>query len=175
MACADYVFRDSLSHVLAALTPPNALAIEVSAHTGLRISDVLSLRTQALKQRMRVRELKTGKSKRIYLPNELYNRMIQQAGKIWVFSGRISQRKHRTRQAVWKDVKRASKAFRMAANVTPHSARKFYAVEEFKRTGDLAAVQRMLNHSDPTVTAIYAMADVLTERRMGKRKRKSAL
>ena len=58
---ADYIGQDMLGHVLAALMPANALALEVSAHTGLRIGDVLALKTADLKRRMYVREEKSEK------------------------------------------------------------------------------------------------------------------
>lgn len=171
---AEYIDRAMLEHVLAALMPANALAIEVSAHTGLRIGDVLSLRTAELRQRMSVREEKTGKRRRIYLPADLLDRLIAQAGRIWVFEGRTDYRRHRTRQAVWKDLRRAADAFRLAEHVSPHSARKLYAVEQYQESGgDLGAVQRRLLHSDPAVTAVYAMADALTARRLQGRKRRA--
>lgn len=171
---AEYIDREVLGHVLAALMPANALALEVSAHTGLRIGDVLALKTADLKRRMSVREEKTGKRRRVYLPAELLDRLIAQAGKIWVFEGRTDYRRHRTRQAVWKDLRRAAQAFRLAEHVSPHTARKIYAVEQYQESGgDLEAVQRRLLHSDPAVTAIYAMADALTARRLQGRKRRA--
>ena len=169
---AEYIDRAMLEHVLAAFMPANALALEVSAHTGLRIGDVLALKTADLRQRMSVREEKTGKRRRIYLPADLLDRLIAQAGKIWVFEGRTDYRRHRTRQAVWKDLRRAASAFRLAEHVSPHTARKVYAVEAYRESGgDLEAVQKRLLHSDPAVTAIYAMADALTARRVQGRKR----
>ena len=59
----DWVWREEMSHILAALTPPNRLACEISMTTGLRISDVLSKRTEQVLQskdgRLTVRESKT--------------------------------------------------------------------------------------------------------------------
>ena len=45
-----------LDHVLAALTPSNALVAQVSLHTGLRVSDVLALRTDQLAPRFYITE-----------------------------------------------------------------------------------------------------------------------
>lgn len=39
--------------------------------------------------------------------------------------------------------------------------------------GDIERVRRALNHESSTVTAIYAMADMLTERRLAVRRRRS--
>jgi integrase len=158
-------------HILAALMPENRLALEVSACTGLRISDVLNLRTDRLSERFTVRELKTGKNRRVRIPPRLLDRLIAGAGKIWVFEGRTDYRKHRTRQAVFKDLQRTAKMFRVKVHVSPHSARKIYAVGEYRRTGSLQRVRELLNHEDEAVTMLYAMADQLTERRQGTKKR----
>ena len=165
---SDWLAAAEYEHVLAALTPPNRLACEVSACTGLRISDVLNLRTQKLADRMTVRELKTGKTRRIRLPRQLLDRLVAGAGKIYVFESRLDYRRPRTRQAVYKDIKRAAKLFRLPKNlqISPHSARKIYAVSEYKRTGSIKRVQALLNHSNEAVTMLYAMADVLTDRKL---------
>lgn len=145
--------------------PENRLAMEVALHTGLRIGDVLALRSDNLAQRMTIHESKTGKSRRISLSRGLYDRLKAISGQIWVFEGARDKTKHRTRQAVWMDVKRAAKALRLPRNVTPHSARKVYAVDVYKRSGDLALAQRLLNHDSPEVTMIYAMSDHLARER----------
>src|SRR5699024_9493770 len=83
MGRADWVDRPSMGYVLAALMPSNRLVMECCLSSGLRVSDVLSLKTDALKrgQRMTVREQKTGKSRRVYWPVGLYTRMLGQAGR----------------------------------------------------------------------------------------------
>lgn len=167
----DYIHRQEMLHILAALMPANRLALEISLATGLRIGDVLQLRSDALRtavgRRLTVRELKTGKRRRVTLPVELYNRALSMAGKVYVFQHRLDYRKPRTRQAVFKDMKRAARMFRCVPNVAPHSARKVYAVEAYHRTGDLKRVQALLNHSEEAVTMLYAMADEVTARRIG--------
>ena len=93
----------------------------------------------------------------------------EQAGILWAFPNARDWRKHRTRQAVWADVKRAAKAFRLPQNVAPHSLRKLYAVEQLdKNRGDLSKVQRALNHSDTATTMIYVMALQIYESKYGK-------
>lgn len=167
---ADYIHAEELEHILAALMPQNRLALRVSLTTGLRIGDVLSMQTIRLAPRMTVHEEKTGKSRRVYIPAALLDEMRAQAGRYWVFEGRCDPRKHRTRQAVYKDLTRAASLFRLPTklHISPHSARKAYAVAEFHKDGDLQRVQRLLNHSSEAVTVLYAMADQLTARRLGK-------
>ena len=100
---------------------------------------------------------------------DLLDDIKAQAGEVWAFPGR-NPAKPRTRQAVWADVKRAAKAFRLVQNVGPHSFRKVYAVELLRRCGDVRRVQRALNHSDCATTMVYVMAAELLE---AKRRAKS--
>lgn len=161
----DYLLHREIGHVLAALTPENALVCEVMLHTGLRVGDVLALRTEQLGPRFWVKESKTGKRKQIGLPGPLLARIKAQAGPVWAFPGRDGT-KPRTRQAVWRDVKRAAKAFRLPQNAGTHSMRKVYAVDMLERYGDIDRVRRALNHDRMATTLIYAMADkLLAEKR----------
>lgn len=71
---------------------------------------------------------------------------------------------------MWKDCKRVARFFQSSgavpkrASVSPHSARKVYAVGEYRRTGNLDAVRRKLNHDPAHVatTLVYALSDQLT-------------
>ena len=168
---SDYIPRDCMKLLLTALMPENRLALEASMATGLRIDDVLSIRTGKLRQRMTIREMKTGKAKRVYWPEDIYHRMLRIAGRYFVFEGRCDCRKHRTRQAVFKDLKRVAKLYRLdgkkiAENVSPHTARKIYAVEQFHSGKNLWKVKELLNHSNEAVTMLYALADDLTAARL---------
>lgn len=166
MSRSDWVNRDIMSHILAALTTENRLAIITSMITGLRIGDVLALRRSDLdRDRFTVTEEKTLKRRSIRLPARLRDELLLHCGKIFVFPHRYSERKHRTRQAVYKDIRRAAKAFRCRLHVSPHSARKIYAVSEYKKDMNIKRVQRLLNHSSEAVTMIYALADELTARK----------
>ena len=161
---SDWVEGDIMGHILSALMEPNRLAIETSMHTGLRIGDVLNLKLKdVLKQRFSVTEQKTKKRRNVFINATLQRRLINQSGMIYVFENRLDSRKARTRQAVYKDIKRATKLFRISAIVTPHSARKFYAVDKYHTFG-LKRTQKLLNHSNEAVTLIYALADELTKR-----------
>lgn len=158
----DYLLHREADRVLAALTPVNRAACKVALHTGLRIGDVLKLRLDQLKPVFSVVEAKTGKRRRVGLTAELLAevRQFSRHPHIWAFPGRDSS-KPLTRQAVWKDVKRAGRAFRLPQNVAPHSFRKIYAVDLLAKYGDVKRVQRALNHRDAVTTYIYAMSDKL--------------
>lgn len=162
----DYLLHKEMEHVLALLTPSNALVMRVILHTGMRVSDVLKLKTADLKPSGWYIESKTGKKRRYGLPEPLLSELRAQAGSIWAFEGRTSPEKHRTRQTVWRDVKRAQRALRMPENVGTHTARKVYAVDLMAKYGDIERVRKALNHDRALTTAIYAMSDMLLERKL---------
>lgn len=164
---SEWAPKGEIEHILAALQPENRLACEISLTTGLRINDVLSLKPDKVKkQRFTVREEKTGKVKYIRLSKNLVERCIACAGQHYVFEGRLNGKQHRTRQAVFKDLQKCADFFKLKANITPHSLRKIYAVEEFQKSGNnLKKVQKLLNHESEAVTIIYAMANVLNKRK----------
>lgn len=155
----EYLLQREVDLVLAALTETNRLVIRTALQTGLRVGDVLQLQPWQLRPHFWVTEQKTGKRRQVGLPQPLLGDLRRHAGEVWVFPGRQPQ-KHHTRQAVWKDVKRAAAAFRLPQNVAPHSFRKVYAVELMQRYGDIDRVRRALNHNSETITMIYALADV---------------
>lgn len=166
------MLNKEVERVLAALMPSNRLVMRVILHTGLRISDVLSLTPDDLKRRRWVTESKTGKRRLIGLPEELRRDLIEEAGEFWVFPGR-NPRKHRSRQAVWADVKRAAMLFRLPQNVGTHSMRKVYTVHLLQKYGNIERVRKNLNHRYLSTTLIYAIADQLLEQKYKKRRSKA--
>lgn len=169
---SSYVSRPEMGHILAALMPQNRLVMRLAMETGLRIGDCLSIKTAALRYRMTIREAKTGKSRRIVIPRQLLQELEANAGRVWVFEHRTNPHQHRTRQAVYKDVKKVVRMFQRAGSVrpgqiSPHSVRKLRAVEAYQ-DGGLEAAQRLLNHSDVEVTLLYALADQMGGRKLGR-------
>ena len=138
----------------------NSLALRTSLETGWRISDVLSLTPKQIQGRtIRIVAQKTGKPDKKVVSADLAKRLKQISSKDFVFEGRFGD-KPRTRQAVWKDIKRSAKQLKLDGNISCHSARKTYAVEDFK-DGGLAQVQKDLQHSDVNTTMLYAFADLI--------------
>lgn len=167
----EYILNESMERVLGILTPSNRLVMRVALHTGLRVGDVLHLRPQQLKRQFYITEQKTGKRRRVNLTDDLLRDLLEHSGDSWVFPHRLDATRPRTRQAVWADVKRAAIAYRLPANVAPHTARKMYAVELLRQYGDIERVRRALNHSSSAVTVLYACADKLVRQGRGKKRR----
>lgn len=102
-----------------------------------------------------------GKNTAYKTTREAENRLFESIGEYFIFPNRLNGRKHRTRQAVWKDLRRVSKLFKLRGTVAPHSLRKTYARTLLREGFTLSQIQKALNHTDTTVTALYAFADEL--------------
>lgn len=168
----EYLLDREIERVLSALMPQNRLVMRMVLRNGMRLSDALEFKTADLKLTGWYVEKKTGKRRRFGLDAALLSDIRAQAGTEWAFPGR-NGKGHKTRQAVWADVKRAARAFRLRQNVGPHSFRKAYAVKLLGKYGDIERVRRNLNHTSTSVTAIYAISDVLLDRRLREKKRSS--
>ena len=155
----DYVSPDDFGRICAHMHHENALAVEVSLETGLRIGDVVALRRDQLNgQRIHFTASKTGKSGSKRISAQLAKQLRQIAGAVYIFEHRTDPNKHRTRQAVWRDVKSAAAACSIRQNAAPHSARKTYEVEVF-HSGGLPAARKELQHNSYGTTLLYALSD----------------
>lgn len=76
----EYLLHQQVGHVLAALTAQNRLIARVCLHTGLRVGDVVALRTKDLGRQFMVTEAKTKKRRRVGLPDALLADIRAQAG-----------------------------------------------------------------------------------------------
>lgn len=155
------VLDRKLDLVLDLLMPANALVARVMLATGLRVGDVLDLTPEQIRPTVKVTERKTGKSRVVRIPKALCAEVLRRSGARWAFPSPKDSCKHRTRQAVWADIKRAQKACRISVNLGTHSMRKAYAVQLMKKYHNLAKVQAALLHDRPEVTLLYALADKL--------------
>lgn len=161
MARTSYLKPALYNKLYAAMQYENALALRTCLETGWRIDDVLHLKLSDLQGRtLSCIAMKTGKSDKKVISADLAGRLRRIASNGRIFDGRFGT-KPRTRQAVWQDVKKASQRLGIAGNIAPHSARKTYAVQDFRDNG-LAQVQKDLQHDRLSTTLVYAFADLLT-------------
>ncbi len=141
------------------------LPIEVARQTGLRIGDVCALRRADLDGNViSFTAEKTGKAGTAEISAELSAELRSRRGRRsrWLFPSPKDSRKHLTRQAVWARLKKACERLGIAPDgVSPHSMRKSYAVELYRREG-LQAASRALQHDRTSTTELYVMSDFLS-------------
>lgn len=145
------------------MTYDNVLALRISLETGLRIDDVLSIRTEQIKGRtIRGTAEKTGKPYKKAISADLASRLRGLHRQGYIFPHRTKKNAHRTRQAVWANMKKAADILGVKLNAAPHSARKTYAVELLNDKG-IDAVQKELQHDRISTTMLYAFSNLLTD------------
>lgn len=159
----DYLNPQLYNRLYAVMTYDNVLALRISLETGLRIDDVLSIRTEQIRGRtIRGIAEKTGKPYKKVISNDLASRLRALNRQGYIFPHRTKKNAHRTRQAVWSNMKKAADLLGVKLNAAPHSARKTYAVELLNDKG-IDAVQRELQHDRISTTMLYAFSNLLTD------------
>lgn len=158
--------KADIAAALRMLTSPNELVVDTMLRTGLRVGDVLALRRPQLEQQtVVIKEQKTGKKRRLRLSLTFRQRLLSQAGRVYVFEGRDDWRVPRTRQAVWKDLKRAAELLRVPYNLGTHSARKRWATDLYETGKPIHEIQALMNHSRPEITMLYCIAEKINARK----------
>ena len=178
---SEFVSDSELAGVQACLRDwRDILALEVSRRTGLRIGDVLALRPSDLPVaagHCSVLEAKTGKRRRVYIGKKLLADLRECSGKFWIFPG-IEPCRHRSYDALYKDVRAAASVYtgeRSGAHISPHSWRKAYAVDLYRKYGDLERVRAIMGHDDVICTSLYALADQFSLAAIRKRQKEEAI
>ncbi len=138
-----------LRKLLKLLPDASALAVRISADTGLRIGDILAIRSGDLAPVMLVTERKTGKSRRVRLrPATL------KAAKAYAAHGCDRLIPHAP-STIYRQIRRAATELGME-HVSMHSIRKLYA-RQYCRAHGLAATQHELQHDYLSTTMLYVL------------------
>lgn len=139
------------------------LIYKVGCTTGLRISDIIKLEKSALKiERPTIKEQKTGKSKRIYIPRKLRKELQEYCknNAKYVFESQISKTGHITRQAVFKHFKRIADELGIPQNIGTHTMRKNYAKKLLLKHKSYKYIKNKLNHDNLQDTLLYLIDEV---------------
>ncbi len=134
---------------------------DIMAFTGLRVGDVVALRHGDIDTQgyIHYRAQKTGKSGRIKLPDDIILLPRGTKGDGFIFPSPSVPGNHLSRQAVWKNIKKACKDAKIdPSGISPHSCRKKFAVDTYHREG-LGQTMAKLQHSSPSTTFLYVFDD----------------
>ena len=160
---ADYIKPSIYNRVYRYMTYENALVLRLSLETGLRVGDCLKVKCEDISGRtLKFTAEKTDKPGKKILSAALVKELIRNGnGKGYCFKHRTEPNRHRTRQTVWADVKKAAERAGIAGHISPHSARKTYGVKIFHDKG-MNAAQAELQHDRLDTTMLYVFSDLLT-------------
>lgn len=140
--------------------------LELLYATGIRVSELISLRIKDVNLQMeyvsctdghKERIIPFGKVARDSLQSYLQNgrgRLIEEDSCEWLFTNCSGQAM--SRQGFWKLIKSYGKKAGIQAEITPHTLRHSFAAHLVSNGADLKSVQEMLGHSDISTTQIYS-------------------
>lgn len=165
---SEYISKEEFECMLKDLKEDYKLIMLVSLETGLRLSDVLTLTYPQALWGAPIKERKTGKTCIIDLPTYLRNALMMRDGAfssstalVFPSGGDGERNTPYNRSTIYRAVKRAAEGCEV--NVTPHTARKIYAVETYRKTRDIREVKRRLRHDRLETTLLYAFSDKLQQ------------
>lgn len=144
---------------LASKNQRNMLIFEFGINTGLRVSDILGLNVSDVldKTYVEIIEKKTKKYKRFPLNNKLKKLLkTYLVGKSLnepLFVGIRHCRLDRSQ--VYRFLNEACEHCGIKANIGTHTMRKTFGYHHYKKFNDVVLLQRILNHSSPSITLRY--------------------
>jgi integrase/recombinase XerD len=172
----DVLSVDEVSKILEAPNPDHPLywrdrsLLEVLYATGMRVSEVVELKTSSLDlddglctvfgKGSKERLVPLGGPARRAL--ERYLREVRPGLDQGKGQGRVflnARGKPLSRAAIWELVKKSAVRGGIEGNVSPHTFRHSFATHLLEGGADLAAVQELLGHADISTTQIYTHVD----------------
>jgi integrase/recombinase XerD len=144
--------------------------LELLYATGLRVSELVSLRLQQIEfqgdyltvkgKGSKVRAVPFGKwarEKLLRYTQEIRPRLLKGRGSSFLFLNRSARAL--TRQGFWKIIRGYALAAGIDKKVSPHTLRHSFATHLLEGGADLRSVQSMLGHADISTTQIYTHVD----------------
>ena len=145
--------------------------LELMYAAGLRISELIALRTRDLDMKERLIRVRGKGSKERIIP---FGGKAAEAITVYLETARSGLAKDRThdgalflgrrgrrlsRMGAWKIIRRNVDRAGIRKRVTPHTIRHTFATHLLQGGADIAAVQEMLGHVDISTTQIYTHLD----------------
>jgi len=147
----------------------NKVMFQLMLNTGLRVSEIVSLRWEDVNLtsgKVMVREGKGAKDRTLWVDEgqvdelgEWKERQVEKLGKLpkWVFStlraGNSGEKL--TIQQVWKTLRTYAVKAGIEKDISPHTLRHTFATDLYRETGKIRLVQKALGHADLSTTMIY--------------------
>ncbi|MBD3209116.1 tyrosine-type recombinase/integrase [Candidatus Woesearchaeota archaeon] len=147
--------KEIVNLINAAKTKKSKLTIQLLYGTGLRVSELCSLKRADLEVEQGigwVRGGKGGKDRMIVLPQEVYKDLERKSPAAFVLEGKNGPLSPRTVQSI---VKNAAKRANIPKKVTPHTLRHSFATHLLEAGNDIRVIQDLLGHANLQTTQIY--------------------
>ncbi len=160
---------EAIEYVLKRNSARNHLIFVFGLNTGLRVSDILGLNIDDVKNKnyIEIHEKKTGKYKKFPLNNKLKklikNYLIKRAENYTILKEEplfVGKKHYRLdRSQVYRFLNKACIEIGLKINVGTHTMRKSFGYHFYQKYKDVALLQKILNHSNPSITLRYIGID----------------
>ncbi|RXZ84596.1 site-specific integrase [Paenibacillaceae bacterium] len=154
------IINDIRNRLYAKADKRDYILFQLGVNTGLRISDLLQLRVHHLKKRvMHITEKKTGKQKPFEMNpsvrRELLTMVKDRDDYEFLIKSREGVNKPLTRSMTYKILRKITLIYNLDGGFGNHTLRKTYGYHFYLETKDVVALQKIFNHSDPSITLRY--------------------
>ena len=152
-----------IERFLAKRNPRDLLLFVMGTNTGLRVSDILALDVEDVKDKdfIDIIEKKTGKHKKFPINSKIkiliQNYTANKKSKEPLFETIYHNRMERT--YAYRIVNRACKKVGMQERIGTHTMRKTFGYHHYHKFKDVALLQKIFNHYSPSVTLRYIGID----------------
>ena len=140
----------------------NYMLFFLGINTALRFSDLRRLSVDKVKLNyIYQRDKKTRKENKITLHEDVYKEVLayiernQLTDGDYLFFSQKGLNKPLTRTQGYEIMQKKKKGCKIPYNIGTHTLRKTYGFWFYRQTGDIVALQAILNHSTPAQTLIY--------------------
>jgi len=137
----------------------------IGINTGLRISDILNLKIEDIKDKdfIRIREKKTGKEKLISINNNLKEEIAKyikdKKESDFLFQSKAfnnkTVNKPLSRISAYRILNQSAKEIGLQIPIGTHTLRKTFGYHFYQNTKDIALLQEIFNHSSASITLKY--------------------
>jgi len=152
-----------VERVLAKRSPRDLLLFVMGTNTGLKVSDILALDVEDVKNKdfIDIIEKKTGKHKRFPINSKIKDLIqkytINKKMEEPLFKTIYQNRMERTN--AYRIVNKACKKIGMQEKIGTHTMRKTFGYHHYQKFKDVALLQKIFNHYSPSVTLRYIGID----------------
>lgn len=155
----DYEKLESIKRKLKVRSQRDYILLMTGLYTALRISDILRIRVEDVKNEyLNIREKKTSKTRRIYLHPELKRDLkgyiTDKEPHEYLFKSREGENRPITRARAYSVLRDVAREVGIDS-IGTHSLRKTFGYWVYKDTKDVAGLQKLFNHSSPEETLRY--------------------
>lgn len=138
----------------------DSLLFVMGINTGLRISDLLKLKVGDVrdKDQISVKEIKTGKYKKVYiipsLKKIISNYCYEKYDEVFLFKSQKGINKPIGRKQAYTIIREAGENNNIY-NLGTHTLRKTFGYHYYKRYKDVVSLMKLFNHSEEKTTLRY--------------------